>query len=484
MADTKISALTAANTPLTGTEVVPIVQSSVTKQVAVSDIGTKDHTALSNLAWASSGHTGTASNFAAFSGAGAADEITATEATALLNAFAGDSGAGGTKGLVPAPAAGDAAAGKYLDSDGTWTVPPSGGASPYTIESKTAGFTVVAGDFGKIFHCSGASFTISLTSAATLGAGFYCTIMNQAESTETTRYIITIDPDGSETIDTKSSWIIRGREGLQIYSNGTNWETGYVKANASISVPTLNTHKAIASGEYAVAIGADTTASAQWCVAVGTRTTTASAGRSVAVGVGATSSGGVLAIGGTVTASGTGSTAIGYSATASAVNSLAIGYTVTAATIGKYAYSNGYFAANADSCYGVYVLRIATTNDILATLTTNGAAPASTNLITLPNNGAFAMRGLVIGRKKVSEANEVVMFEFSGLARRGANAASTAIVGTITPTQTAADAALSGCTLTVTADTTNGGVALTVAGIAATNIRWTAVVHTSEVIYA
>lgn len=35
----------------------------------------------------------------------------------------GDAGAGGTKGFVPAPAAGDAAAGKYLKADGTWAAP-------------------------------------------------------------------------------------------------------------------------------------------------------------------------------------------------------------------------------------------------------------------------------------------------------------------------------------------------------------------------
>jgi hypothetical protein len=38
MADTKISALTAATTPLAGTEVLPIVQSGTTKKVAVSDL--------------------------------------------------------------------------------------------------------------------------------------------------------------------------------------------------------------------------------------------------------------------------------------------------------------------------------------------------------------------------------------------------------------------------------------------------------------
>ena len=38
MADTKISALIAATTPLAGIEVLPIVQSSATKKVAVSDL--------------------------------------------------------------------------------------------------------------------------------------------------------------------------------------------------------------------------------------------------------------------------------------------------------------------------------------------------------------------------------------------------------------------------------------------------------------
>lgn len=57
---------------------------------------------------------------------GNVEALTATEATALLNAMVGDSGAGGTKGLVPAPAAGDAAANKYLKADGTWAAPPSG----------------------------------------------------------------------------------------------------------------------------------------------------------------------------------------------------------------------------------------------------------------------------------------------------------------------------------------------------------------------
>lgn len=48
--------------------------------------------------------------------------------TADLDEMVGDSGSGGTKGLVPAPAAGDAAADKYLKADGTWDEPPGTGS--------------------------------------------------------------------------------------------------------------------------------------------------------------------------------------------------------------------------------------------------------------------------------------------------------------------------------------------------------------------
>lgn len=58
-------------------------------------------------------------------GTGDPEDLTATQATAILNAFTGDSGAGGVKGLVPAPAAGDAS--KFLKGDGTFASIPGGG---------------------------------------------------------------------------------------------------------------------------------------------------------------------------------------------------------------------------------------------------------------------------------------------------------------------------------------------------------------------
>jgi hypothetical protein len=58
---------------------------------------------------------------------GAVLDLTVAQLTADLNVVVGDSGSGGTKGLVPAPAAGDAAAGKYLSAGGVYSVPAGGG---------------------------------------------------------------------------------------------------------------------------------------------------------------------------------------------------------------------------------------------------------------------------------------------------------------------------------------------------------------------
>lgn len=51
--------------------------------------------------------------------------ISAADATAILNAFVGDAGSGGTKGVVPAPGVGDGT--KALFGDGTWKTIPGGG---------------------------------------------------------------------------------------------------------------------------------------------------------------------------------------------------------------------------------------------------------------------------------------------------------------------------------------------------------------------
>jgi hypothetical protein len=67
---------------------------------------------------------------------------TAWECRLIYGAMVGDSGSGGTMGLVPAPAAGDAAAGKYLKADGTWATAGGGLATSTSVTTATVIGTV------------------------------------------------------------------------------------------------------------------------------------------------------------------------------------------------------------------------------------------------------------------------------------------------------------------------------------------------------
>jgi len=98
---------------------------------------------------------------AASTGTGAPVDLSATQATAILNNLVGDSGAGGTKGLAPAPAAGDAAANKFLAADGTWKATPGGGDVVGPASSTLNGFAKFADTTGKLLADSPATVTNS-----------------------------------------------------------------------------------------------------------------------------------------------------------------------------------------------------------------------------------------------------------------------------------------------------------------------------------
>lgn len=90
-------------------------------------------------------------------------DLNTTQVTAMLNTVVGDSGTGGTKGLVPAPASGDTASGKFLKADGTWSVPSTsntGGTIQATINS-----TLTAGSLVKIYPDNTVGTLVSIINA-------------------------------------------------------------------------------------------------------------------------------------------------------------------------------------------------------------------------------------------------------------------------------------------------------------------------------
>ncbi len=123
---------------------------------------------------------------------------------------------------------------------------------------------------------------------------------------------------------------------------------------------------------------------------------------------------------------------------------------------------------------------IATTDATASVLSSNTSAAGATNQLILPNNSAYAFDGLVISRQQAADGTASAAWKVEGLIRREANAGTTTLVAsTVT-----AISNVPGWTLALSADTTNGGLAVTFTGAAATDIRTVANIRTVEVTYA
>jgi len=127
------------------------------------------------------------------------------------------------------------------------------------------------------------------------------------------------------------------------------------------------------------------------------------------------------------------------------------------------------------------VLGRETTNATATVLTSNASAASGTNQVILPNNSAYYFKGSVIAN--VTGGGNTKGWSIEGVIKRGANAASTAIVGTATVMSSYADVGAATWAITATADTTNGGLAITFTGQASTTIRVVAKLETTEVTF-
>lgn len=203
--------------------------------------------------------------------------------------------------------------GQVLTSNGAGIAPTwqassggGGGGGTFTISNKTAAYTVVAGDLGTIINCTSGTFTVTLTAAATLGAGFNCWVWNTGAVSNS----ITIDPSGTETIDGHSTIVLRGGEGTQIVCTGSNWQTGKTVQTLYSENNDANASRPTVTGDRSVGIGSGSTASGFASFAAGYLNTASNSG-TTALGYFSTASGSYsLAIGGNASAQW--STAIGH----------------------------------------------------------------------------------------------------------------------------------------------------------------------------
>ena len=130
---------------------------------------------------------------------------------------------------------------------------------------------------------------------------------------------------------------------------------------------------------------------------------------------------------------------------------------------------------------GLLILGRETANATPTVLCSNSSAASGTNQVILPNNSAYYFKGWAVST--VTGGGNTKGWEISGVIKRGAGVGTTALVGTPTVVSSFADAGAATWGLTATADTTNGGLAITFTGQAATTIRTVCKIETTEVTY-
>lgn len=248
------------------------------------------------------------------------------------------------------------------------------------------------------------------------------------------------------------------------------------------NIAQTNTHATVCGGN-------GNTASGQYSFVGGGRSNVASNYADVALGENATASGSNSAVLGGYLNAASGAAAVVVGGTYNTANGP---YSVVIGNKGSTRNIRGYIvlAAREDTLFtskqgaaqmALLVLARETTDATATVLTSNTGAAATTNQVILPNNSAYSFSGEVIAG--VTAAGDTARWTINGAIKRGANAASTAMVGTPTVTMTHFDAGAATWVVAVTADTTNGGIAVTVTGALATTIRWVAKIETTEMTY-
>jgi hypothetical protein len=142
--------------------------------------------------------------------------------------------------------------------------------------------------------------------------------------------------------------------------------------------------------------------------------------------------------------------------------------------------SSGKFITLGDAQYGKYHQMISTTNNTPTVLTASANVVSIASTIVLPNSSTYTFIAYVSARESAN--SYAATFELKGCIRRRVNASDTAIIGTPILTNLGRDASASAWTVGAQANTTNGTLEIVVTGAASTNIKWSALITTVEVV--
>jgi hypothetical protein len=134
--------------------------------------------------------------------------------------------------------------------------------------AKTSNYTVVLSDHGTLIEATSGTWTLSLTAAATLGSGFWCLFYNSGSG------VVTIDPNGSETINGATTLLVGPGCSILIECNGSGFYgalTAPANAPAEASLASASTVNIGAAAQENIYITGTTTITAFDTVAAGIR---------------------------------------------------------------------------------------------------------------------------------------------------------------------------------------------------------------------
>ena len=136
--------------------------------------------------------------------------------------------AGGSNGTIPYQSASGTtqmlavgSSGQFLQSQGagapTWVTTVATATIPRS--TRTSNTILASSDASTLVVITSGTFTQTFTAASTLGSGWFCYIQNLGTGD------ITLDPNGSETIDGLTSYIMYPNEVRLVQCNGTSFNT-------------------------------------------------------------------------------------------------------------------------------------------------------------------------------------------------------------------------------------------------------------------
>lgn len=121
----------------------------------------------------------------------------------------------------------DGTSGQYLTTNGSASLSFADAVQTLNRSARTSNTILAVGDKGKLIEATSGTYSQTLTAAATLGAGWFAYLKNSGTG------VITIDPNGSETIDGATTYTLQPGDMVGIQCDGSNFYT-FFRQGASV----------------------------------------------------------------------------------------------------------------------------------------------------------------------------------------------------------------------------------------------------------